>query len=260
MSDQTQDSKAPAFQFYPKDFLTDENVQMMSLQERGAYITLLCLCWIKGSLPDQQDRMAKMCGIPLPAFRKVWPALSVCFRPGGPDRLVHPRLERERDKQREYRRRQSDKGKASGVARNRKATEHEPDMNHGSTGVQPDSVPQPNRTRTLQSSSASAISNLQKERVHAPAVPLELGKRSKSFVEWYEDKHQELIGGYIGNAVSDDAASLNLCRKFNDQELRDAALVWFGMDNHFATTGNRTIPKFASRVTECVQKARRVSA
>jgi hypothetical protein len=43
-SDSTPGGKSPAFQFYPKDFLTDENVRVMSLQERGAYITLLCLC------------------------------------------------------------------------------------------------------------------------------------------------------------------------------------------------------------------------
>lgn len=101
--------KSPAFQFYPKDFLTDENVVVMSLQERGAYITLLCLCWQQGTLPSDVDRLARLCGVPPTVFRRLWPALALCFRPAETsDRLVHPRLEKERQKQVDYRRRQSD--------------------------------------------------------------------------------------------------------------------------------------------------------
>jgi uncharacterized protein YdaU (DUF1376 family) len=80
----------------------------MSLQERGAYITLICLCWTEGSLPSDANRLARLCGIPSTMFRKLWPAIAVCFRDAGDDRLIHPRLEREREKQTSYRRRQSD--------------------------------------------------------------------------------------------------------------------------------------------------------
>lgn len=38
--------KAPAFQFYPKDFLTDDKVMEMSAEVRGMYITLLCVDWL----------------------------------------------------------------------------------------------------------------------------------------------------------------------------------------------------------------------
>jgi hypothetical protein len=43
--------------------------------------------------------------------------------------------------------------------------------------------------------------------------------------------------------------ALELVEKFTDAELRDGALVWFGMEDDFATNGTRTIPKFASRIT-----------
>src|SRR5687768_14115762 len=72
-------TKSPAFQFYPKDFLSDENVRVMSMQERGVYITLLSICWIHGTLPASVERLAKLCGVPHPAFRKLWPALEPCF-------------------------------------------------------------------------------------------------------------------------------------------------------------------------------------
>lgn len=125
--------KAPAFQFYPKDFLMDGNVAGMTLAERGAYITLICLCWQEHSIPADLTRLARMVGEPPAVFRRIWPALRPCFR-ASPDRgrLVHPRLEREREKQEAFRLRQSAAGRASAAARLL------PDGNHGSTAVQPD--------------------------------------------------------------------------------------------------------------------------
>lgn len=156
--------KSPAFQFYPKDFLTDENVRMMSLQERGAYITLICQCWTEGTLPADVAWLARLCGTPLTAFRRLWPAIERCFRnhPTEADRLVHPRLEKELEKQAEYRRRQADKGRASGASRlNRKATE----TNRGSLPVQPVLVqPKTNSSISdLQSSDSSQLPRKERE-------------------------------------------------------------------------------------------------
>lgn len=122
---------APAFQFYPKDFLSAESVQVMSLQERGAYITLICVCWIEGSLPADVARLARLCGAPLTAFRRFWPALERCFRadPEAPGRLIHPRLERERHKQAEFRRRQSDNGRRGGRPRKPDQSHEKPTQN-----------------------------------------------------------------------------------------------------------------------------------
>ena len=161
--DTTTLSKSPAFQFYPKDFLTDENVRMMSFQERGVYITLICLCWSEGTLPAGVDRLARLCGAPLSAFRRLWPALEPCFRVDSErsDRLIHPRLEKEREKQADYKRRQSDKGRASGASRrtNRGSTVVQPDANHGSTAVHSGSGSQPNPVGTETKSSSSFSSS-----------------------------------------------------------------------------------------------------
>lgn len=82
-------------------------------------------------------------------------------------------------------------------------------------------------------------------------------ERAGTFCQWYEDTHQRLFGvGYMG-AGTDYQKALQLVAKFTDDELRDGALVWFGMDDDFATTGTRTIPKFASRITSCLQTARK---
>jgi hypothetical protein len=81
-------------------------------------------------------------------------------------------------------------------------------------------------------------------------------ERAGDFNEWYADTHQRLFGiGYMGTN-GDYTKALELVDRFTDEELRDGALVWFGMDDTFAITGTRTIPKFASRITGCLQKAR----
>lgn len=236
-------SKSPAFQFYPADFLSDVNVVAMSLQERGAYITLLCFCWIQGSLPQDVGRLARLCGVPFSSFRKIWPALEPCFRDAElTDRLTHPRLDRERQKQAEYRHIQSLKGKASGASRNRKATEREPELNRSSTGDEPGGQPNANRNRSL----LSSVSSLQ-------SSDSSQSTRAGAFCEWYADTHERLFGiGYMGTNL-DYQKALTLCEKFTDQQLRDGALVWFGMEDDFATQGTRTIPKFASRITGCLQ-------
>jgi uncharacterized protein YdaU (DUF1376 family) len=116
--------KAPAFQWYPKDFLSDGNVSSMSLAERGAYITLLCFCWIDGSLPTDVSRLGTMCGAQVKAFAAVWPAVRVCFREQD-GRYVNPRLDLEREKQAEHRGQQTQRGSKGAEGRWRK---HDPSM------------------------------------------------------------------------------------------------------------------------------------
>jgi uncharacterized protein YdaU (DUF1376 family) len=100
---------APAFQFYPKDFLTSPKVRRMTMTERGVYITLLSLCWIDGSLSTNLDELSHECRLSPKQFTKLWNASVVreCFveRDG---RLHNERLLQEKRKQIEYRRRQSD--------------------------------------------------------------------------------------------------------------------------------------------------------
>lgn len=80
-----------------------------------------------------------------------------------------------------------------------------------------------------------------------------LTERAGAFCTWYSETHERLFRvGYMGTNL-DYTKAIQLCEKFTDAQLRDAALVWFGMDDDFATTGTRTIGKFASRVSGCLQ-------
>ena len=110
--------KSPAFQFYAADFLADENVQAMSLAERGAYITLMAFCWREGSIPADSNRMARLCGCHADEMAELWQAIAVCFEPSAePDRLIHPRLELEREKQAKHRKKRSEAGAAGAKSR-----------------------------------------------------------------------------------------------------------------------------------------------
>ena len=49
--------KTPAFQFYPNDYLSDTNVMLMTAEQEGHYIRLLCICWKDGSIPADWDKL-----------------------------------------------------------------------------------------------------------------------------------------------------------------------------------------------------------
>lgn len=106
-------NKSPAFQFYAADFLADENVVAMSLEERGAYITLICFCWREGSIPSDVNRLARLCGVDGSAMAQLWPSLCPAFSQSEtePSRMVHPRLEKERLKQLDRKVERSESGK-----------------------------------------------------------------------------------------------------------------------------------------------------
>lgn len=147
----------------------DGNVASMSLQERGAYITLLCICWQEMSLPSDVGRLANIVGLPARAFSKIWPHLSGCFVTHG-DRLFHPRLEKERQKQSHFSQRQSEKGLASAAARaSRKPTNGQPEGNHGSTNLPPIWQPEGNSPGFRSPDLRSPIPD-PKERVHTPSA------------------------------------------------------------------------------------------
>ena len=102
-------NKAPAFQFYASDFLSDINVSMMSMSQRGIYVTLLAYEWIEGSLPSDLDRLKLLCGNPVD-FDSDWLVVSACFYEED-GRIYNKRLEKERQNMLSYRERMSKNGR-----------------------------------------------------------------------------------------------------------------------------------------------------
>jgi uncharacterized protein YdaU (DUF1376 family) len=141
--------KSPAFQFYPKDFIA--GTATMSLQEVGAYMRLLCYAWDTGSVPNDERERARIMVCSKKQEIEIWKKVGKKFSLHN-DVFLNERLEEERQKQSEYRRRQSDAGKASA------ATRKQPNGNHGSTTVAERLQPEGNSADcSLQSSSSKEV-------------------------------------------------------------------------------------------------------
>jgi uncharacterized protein YdaU (DUF1376 family) len=194
--------RSPAFQFYPKDFLSDSRQAAMSLQEVGAYIRLLCVCWNDGSLPSEIDRLARIVGATSGHMTKLWPAISACFTASSDDprRLVHGRLEKERRKQENFRRRQSDNGRRGGRPGNptlssglsqTKATGN-PTLSSGLTQTEPKKS---SPISDLQSPDSSPVRTervpIARAREVSPGEHPELSERAGRFLERYGVLHEK---------------------------------------------------------------------
>tara|TARA_R110002110_G_scaffold119373_4_gene293895 strand:+ start:1937 stop:2935 length:999 start_codon:yes stop_codon:yes gene_type:complete len=108
-------NKAPSFHMYAGDFLSDMNVRLMSMAQRGMYTTLLLHEWIEGSLPTDIQQLMRLCDNH-PEFDSDWSAIKHCFYEKD-GRNYNKRLEKERSKMNEYRDRKSNSGKMGAKAR-----------------------------------------------------------------------------------------------------------------------------------------------
>src|SRR6188474_1476428 len=96
-------SRAPAFQFYPKQWLGDDQVLLMDWDARGMHVHLMCIAWQQEppcSLPNDDSALKKWCGNPK-RWRKVKDQILSAWKVIG-DRLVQEGLLREYEKQRNY--------------------------------------------------------------------------------------------------------------------------------------------------------------
>jgi uncharacterized protein YdaU (DUF1376 family) len=139
--------KSPAFQFYAAEYLADENVQLMTLEEEGCYIRMLAYCWREGSIPAEHKLLSRLCKN---ASEEVLTSVERRFEKHG-TRLEHARLNVERKKQKKFNKKQRLAGIASGKARRKKKLSIEPSFNQRSSSV---------GTKTNSSSSSSSAGSL----------------------------------------------------------------------------------------------------
>lgn len=90
----------PYFSFYPAETLADERFSSWTLDERGAWVTLLLHAWVNGSIPGDLGALARILHVDATAMRALWEGIGDRFEvmdhlPEG--RLSSPRLERERE-------------------------------------------------------------------------------------------------------------------------------------------------------------------
>lgn len=82
-------AKDPAFLFYSKDWI--EGTAELLPDEKGVYIDLLCYQHQRGDLPNDTKRLARMVGISVDEFEKIWSVIGCKFEANG-ERTLNRKL------------------------------------------------------------------------------------------------------------------------------------------------------------------------
>lgn len=171
---------APAYQMYANDWLSSPKIMLMSPAEEGAYIRLLNIAWNAPDcgLPDDDDQLAALSRLGEGWFKGGSTKVRDCFF-SKRGRLFNKRLLAERKKQREWKRKSSEGGKASAKSR----AERKLQGKGGSRVVDDCLVPKVNSSSP--SSSSSTTSNIQKEHfdIFWKEYPKKVGKKD-AFKAW----------------------------------------------------------------------------
>jgi len=86
--------KRPAMPLYCRDVLADQFYIVMSLAERGAYMTLLMHCWMDRFIPDDSAKCAKLVGCSEEEMGAAWSVIRKRFRKAKKaGYLMHKRVE-----------------------------------------------------------------------------------------------------------------------------------------------------------------------
>lgn len=122
---------SPAFQFYPRDFLSDPAVMMMNNAELGAYVRLLCHAWDPppredgtpvpvGHLPFEEDLLSALANVTKKCWRKTAGKIGRAMKYDvNTNTTYSKRLVAEWEKQQKHRDSASEAGKKSAAARSR---------------------------------------------------------------------------------------------------------------------------------------------
>ena len=114
------EKSSPAFQFYASDTLSDRRFRLMTLAERGLFITMLSECWVNGTVPSDSRALSSLLGIEHDQMKSALTERVKSFFEEQGGELSNPELERYREYLAEKRRRQSEAGKRSAKALNSK--------------------------------------------------------------------------------------------------------------------------------------------
>lgn len=211
MKETKQKGRAPAFQFYADDFLA--GTMTMTNEERGAYISLLCLQWSKGFVTELD--IQRIC-LGMPTHCQ-----GICqskFEIGEDGNYRNRRLEKERDKQKE----RSEKQREIANLRWSKDANAMPTHMPVDANAYAKPIPEP----CFPSPSPSPIEDTKKEPKELPpeleAFRLRVGAmiRRRPTTHWSTKEIKALKEVYDFNTPEEDLVALEERYKSNDPYLR----------------------------------------
>lgn len=105
-----------------KDWRSNRRVQRMHFIARGLYRELLDEQFIEGSIPDDIEALAEICGCPIAVMKEYWPEIAPHFTKDENGNFVHPKMETVRTELDSIRVKASDAGRKSAQLRNGRST------------------------------------------------------------------------------------------------------------------------------------------
>lgn len=224
--------KAFSIQWYPKDILSSARVAMMDLKEEGAYRRALDFCWLNGFIPSNPKEISKLIGKGCTV--KIAEVIKTMFyeNPQDATQLFHERLEKERIKQQEYSKKQSEAGRKGNIVRwggDENATQEisQGDKKEVAENRSPTPSPTP-ITNIISSSSSDAVENLKigPSSVLVQSFPTQHLHKAKAFGMPHEEIEKELKefdAHHLDFQFADDKHILNSwgiwCKNYQDKRL-----------------------------------------
>lgn len=108
--------RLPWFPFDAADWLASAEVRLLTLEERGVLIDLLCHAWRDGMLEHNPAALARLVGVTPAQFRGLWRRLSRQFVEGAHG-WTHPGIEATRTRQLALQQRSTEHGRKAAAAR-----------------------------------------------------------------------------------------------------------------------------------------------
>lgn len=105
--------KPPAFQCYASNLIADKNYRLMSLRERGLWVSMYLECWVNEEIPLSQDMLAKFLGFEVDEINLAMTKTLMSFFSSKDDVIVCPELDDYRLTLKSIRKKQSDGGRVA---------------------------------------------------------------------------------------------------------------------------------------------------
>lgn len=156
----------PFYRWFVRDYRASRKVQRMGYTARGFYRELLDEEWLQGSIPNDLESLAEICGCPMKVMEKTWSEISPCFTAVN-GRLVNEKLESLRTEQDALRVKRIAAGRLGGLAKQSVANANQAPANAKQV---PYSRAEKSKSREEQSKTSSRAKK-QREGANAKASP-----------------------------------------------------------------------------------------
>lgn len=136
-----------SYPWYIADWRGSETRIRMTLEERAIYRDLLDHCWEQGSLPNDEQMLAKICSATPSEFKRAWPSVKKSFIEDG-DRIRHAKVDAKRPEVIRLTEQRREAGKASAEARAKRASQRSSNERSTSVETSASTLLQPSSTTT----------------------------------------------------------------------------------------------------------------